>query len=50
MDDLHGGWLDYFPFREPDLDGELTAVAVEPAGWHMLKHLPLALKGGDEHE
>lgn len=44
------GWLDSWAFYEPDRDGELTALAVEPAGARFLSHLPLALKGGDEHE
>jgi len=31
-------------FREPDLDDELTAVAVGPAGGRALSSLPLALR------
>ncbi len=31
-------------FEEPDLDGSVTALAVEPEAWRMLSHLPLALK------
>jgi hypothetical protein len=31
------------PFHEPDLDGALTAIAVEPAGWRFLARLPLVL-------
>jgi len=31
------------PFHEPDLDGALTAIAVEPAGRRFLAQLPLAL-------
>jgi hypothetical protein len=34
------------PFREPDLDGALTAIAVEPAGRRFLARLPLLLAGG----
>ena len=30
-------------FCEPDLDGALTAIAVEPAGWRFLARLPLVL-------
>lgn len=32
------------PFREPDLGGELTAVAFEPAAAGRLSCLPLALR------
>ncbi|WP_390889930.1 peptidyl-tRNA hydrolase [Dactylosporangium aurantiacum] len=31
-------------FREPDLGGALTALAVEPAAYRLLSHLPLALR------
>ena len=31
-------------FHEPDLDGALTALALEPAGWRLVAHLPLALQ------
>ena len=34
------------PFREPDLDDGLTAVAVEPAGWRLCRKYPLALREG----
>jgi hypothetical protein len=53
---LHGlvwdlpGWLNMWAFYEPDRNGELTALAVEPAGADWLSHLPLALRGGDEHD
>ena len=30
-------------FHEPDLDGALTAIALEPAAWRLVAHLPLAL-------
>jgi hypothetical protein len=30
-------------FREPDLDGALTAAAIEPAARRHVAHLPLAL-------
>src|SRR5512135_1166604 len=30
-------------FREPDLDGSLTAIAFEPKARKLLRHLPLAL-------
>lgn len=29
-------------FHEPDMDDELTAIAVEPKGWRKLSSLPLA--------
>lgn len=32
-------------FFEPDLDDQLTAVAIEPAGARLVAHLPLALQG-----
>lgn len=32
----------YVPFREPDLNDQLTAIAVEPAGGQWLSHLRLA--------
>jgi hypothetical protein len=32
-------------FHEPDLDGALTAAALEPAAWRFVAHLPLALTG-----
>ena len=32
-------------FREPDLGGALTAVALEPAGRRLVAGLPLALAG-----
>jgi hypothetical protein len=32
-------------FREPDLGGALTAVALEPAGCRLVAGLPLALAG-----
>lgn len=32
------------PFREPDLDDALTAVAIEPAGWRLCSSYPLALR------
>jgi hypothetical protein len=34
------------PFHEPDLDGALTAIAVEPAGWRFLTRLPVMLADG----
>lgn len=33
----------YTAFREPDLDGALTAVALEPAAHRLVRKLPLAL-------
>jgi hypothetical protein len=35
-------------FREPDLDGGLTAVALEPAAWRHVSRLPLALRTREE--
>ncbi len=34
--------------HEPDLDGALTAVALEPAARRLVAHLPLALAEGGE--
>jgi DNA-binding transcriptional LysR family regulator len=31
-------------FREPDLGGSLTAIAIEPAGARLCRGLPLALR------
>jgi hypothetical protein len=31
-------------FHEPDLDGALTAVALEPAARRLVAHLPLSLR------
>jgi len=33
-------------FYEPDLDGALTAVALEPAAWPLVRKLPLVFAGG----
>jgi hypothetical protein len=55
-DELALGWLDQDArasglraarFREPDLGGALTAVAIEPAGHRLLRRLPLALTAGE---
>jgi hypothetical protein len=35
-------------FHEPDMDGALTAVALEPAARRLLSHLPLALSRREE--
>lgn len=32
-------------FTEPDLDGQLTAVALEPAAKGLVRGLPLAMRG-----
>ena len=40
-------WFDLVGFREPDLNGQLTAIAVEQEAGRLLSHLPLALRGGD---
>ena len=32
--------------HEPDLDGSLTAVALEPPAYRLVAHLPLALSPG----
>lgn len=42
--------IDHVAFHEPDLDGELTAIAVHPDGARWLTHLPLALRGGEQHD
>lgn len=41
--DVAAAGLRAAPFHEPDLDGALTAIAVEPAGRRLLAGLPLAL-------
>lgn len=41
--DVAASGLTVAPFHEPDLDGALTAIAVEPAGRRFLARLPLAL-------
>jgi Peptidyl-tRNA hydrolase PTH2 len=41
--DLAAAGLIAVPFHEPDLDGALTAIAVEPAGRRFLARLPLVL-------
>lgn len=33
----------YTAFHEPDLDGALTAIALEPDAAHIVRKLPLAL-------
>jgi hypothetical protein len=45
------GDLAHTVFFEPDLDGQLTAIAFEPAAARRLRNLPLALNGarGGEH-
>lgn len=46
--EAHARGLVVVPFYEPDLDDELTAVALEPAGHRLVAHLPLALDGRRE--
>jgi hypothetical protein len=41
--DVASSGLRAVPFHEPDLDGALTALAVEPAGRQFLARLPLVL-------
>ncbi len=41
---LAGASVPMLCFHEPDLGGELTAVAVSPAGARLLASLPLALR------
>jgi hypothetical protein len=35
-------------FHEPDLDGALTAIALEPAAWRLVSRLPLLLDSREE--
>lgn len=42
LSDAHGSA--HFAVREPDLDGSLTAVAIEPAAGHLCRNLPLLLR------
>jgi len=53
-DELGLGWLRadavaaglrFISFQEPDLDGALTALALEPAASRLVAGLPLALAG-----
>jgi len=37
--------IDCAQFREPDLDGQLTAIAAGPSAGQALRRLPLALSG-----
>ena len=41
--DVAAAGLRAAPFHEPDLDGALTAIAVEPAGWRFLARRHLLL-------
>jgi hypothetical protein len=41
-DDAIAAGLRVTRFREPDLDGALTAAAIEPAGRRLVSRLPLA--------
>lgn len=41
--DVADAGLRAVPFREPNLDGALTAIAIEPAGRRFLARLPLVL-------
>jgi hypothetical protein len=42
-DDARAAGLQAVAFYEPDLGGCLTAVALEPAAYRLVSHLPLAL-------
>lgn len=44
--DVAAAGLRVVPFHEPDLDGALTAIAVEPAGRRFMARLRLALAPG----
>ena len=37
--------IQFSPFREPDRNHELTAIAIEPGGKKLLQGLPLAMAG-----
>lgn len=43
-DDLDSYGVKVSSFREPDLDNEMTAIAVEPSGYKHLSNLPLAMR------
>jgi hypothetical protein len=56
-DELALGWLSQDAERaglravavhEPDLDGALTALALEPAGYRLVRSLPLAFSAREE--
>lgn len=42
-DRLDAACVEYVAFTEPDLDGALTSIALEPDGASFVKRLPLAL-------
>lgn len=43
--------IEFSGFREPDLDGALTAIATaDPRARRKLSRLPLALRGGERDE
>lgn len=48
-DDAEAAGLLVVRFHEPDLDGSLTAAALEPGADRLVSHLPLAL-GSDRRE
>jgi hypothetical protein len=47
-DDVSAAGLRAVRFHEPDLDGALTAAALEPAARRLVSRLPLALSRGEE--
>jgi hypothetical protein len=47
-DDASAAGLRLVRFHEPDLDGALTAAALEPAAHRLVSRLPLALSRGEE--
>jgi hypothetical protein len=48
--DAQARGLHVVAFHEPNLDGALTAIAVEPAGHRLLTRLPLALPTSSHRE
>lgn len=47
-EDIEASGFRVVRFHEPDMDGALTAAALEPAAHRLVAHLPLALSRREE--